>query len=951
MSKAIRQILDKYQQEINVVGSEFLLGSVDIDKHQYELVICSVKDLLVNDLILKKKERILLISIALVQFAIKEFHSGHFWEEFAFKVDLDESVVQRICKRSFENCCSLYSLYFHIGKKNKGYVTSILLHSILIEASSDKFMEFLSELYFKDLEEDYVTEEVQGLTQYMHKLFSRYVDEDDINLNIQGSKMTIANQQLPKSFRIAFVKSPSIVAPVIGRLLFYVDKIHYNESFEYKMNDRFDEYFQNHKKAWTRISDSNKRRSRKTDGQKRYHVAQYILLDKKLHLVIPRQIIDSEYIENAIFVEINTKKGNIHRSRLFITQSKLFFKSEEKVIRVDDFYPEITYKITSGEEIIYNSKNLLYRDFIVFDFEGREINPKKVTSQPYKIVTKRSAKIISDTSRSQIIFQSNYKMLTMYFDEDSYVIINGKILSTKSFFMGSGLDKEFRNLDVEIVDSFNNRYDVYSRIPKIRIWVSNRSNIESFIASINGHNIRIKDIASHEMIQIEDGSGDSLVVLKVNEGILTNNNPFSITIREKGKSKLYVDERVFILKSFEYKFSKDFYYQNSTAHLIKMSSNEVQFLNDKTFPLSIDLIKNEKLIVDIIFKDDRYSLHINLPVIKWNIGLLSSDCIDSKYIWWGDFQVKELNLISPIVPKALIAKYDGEYERLDFKKKGFSYQFDLSCLFKSLNKRSVELEVVYSNFRLPITTVIFKPRITNLDVSVYDEEFAVGLFASWQFVGKGDVFADVICKPSNHLIKTYNIENNCGIVDKYVKLSQNDHILRVYIKEQDDFFGESEKKIILAQKEFVVGDELIYRSNMEGVCISKCICDSNEYKMKNFYIENIKKDYDKESYYGNLVHYYYDRTFAKWKKWIYYECNPICLTHREALHNGNHIFRVYDKKLRSLILDLETNNINPKKRINNRFRYRHISKFIVDLSWKEKENVTGSCKSIKEHNR
>jgi uncharacterized protein YejL (UPF0352 family) len=61
-------------------------------------------------------------------------------------------------------------------------------------------------VYYRDLEEDYIDKEVEDLIQYMCQLFTKHLEDDDISLIVQGSKLTIANQQLPKAFRIAFVK-------------------------------------------------------------------------------------------------------------------------------------------------------------------------------------------------------------------------------------------------------------------------------------------------------------------------------------------------------------------------------------------------------------------------------------------------------------------------------------------------------------------------------------------------------------------------------------------------------------------------------------------------------------------------------------------------------------------------------------------------------------------------
>ena len=233
----------RIQECIEKEGKEFLLGLIKLPDKQYETVLKYASALIKKEKLVYMRERNIIIAVALVFYAVKDFQGKQFWEGFSKKISADEMQVQKICKPAFENFCRSNSLYFHIGRKNKGYVTSILTHAIIPKTSIDKFLEFLEDIYFKDLEESYEQEEVEQLVEYMHRLFSKFLEEDDIQLNIQGSKMTIARQQLPKAFRIAFVKSAGIVAPIIENYLFYMHELNYSRDISYSFNTRFDNYF------------------------------------------------------------------------------------------------------------------------------------------------------------------------------------------------------------------------------------------------------------------------------------------------------------------------------------------------------------------------------------------------------------------------------------------------------------------------------------------------------------------------------------------------------------------------------------------------------------------------------------------------------------------------------------------------------------------------------------
>jgi hypothetical protein len=205
-SQKVERILNTVKERIADHSDEFLVGLIEIDNTSYcELMDCA-RSLIKKEIYVSKDEKSTIISIALVFFAINDFQNGKFWNEFASRLNVDEDEAMKVGKNSFEDFCEKNGLYFHIGNKNKGFVTSILTHAILPNASMIKFFEFLHDVYYRDLEEDYIDKEVEDLIQYMCQLFTKHLEDDDISLIVQGSKLTIANQQLPKAFRIAFVK-------------------------------------------------------------------------------------------------------------------------------------------------------------------------------------------------------------------------------------------------------------------------------------------------------------------------------------------------------------------------------------------------------------------------------------------------------------------------------------------------------------------------------------------------------------------------------------------------------------------------------------------------------------------------------------------------------------------------------------------------------------------------
>lgn len=107
---------------INEYKEEFLIGIVEIDEESYLEILNFSKSLISKEVFVSNKEKYEIISIALVNFAIREYQNGQFQHEFASKLDLDESDVIKIGRQSIEEFCNKRGLYFHIGNKNKTLV-------------------------------------------------------------------------------------------------------------------------------------------------------------------------------------------------------------------------------------------------------------------------------------------------------------------------------------------------------------------------------------------------------------------------------------------------------------------------------------------------------------------------------------------------------------------------------------------------------------------------------------------------------------------------------------------------------------------------------------------------------------------------------------------------------------------------------------------------------------
>jgi len=929
-SERIIQLLKKIENDIKYYNREYLIGMFELDDELYEEVICLARDLINRDKYLLKEEKNAIISVALVNFAIKDYQNGQFWHEVAEKLNIDVYEVMKVCKKAFETYCIKKGLYFHIGHKNKGYVTSILVHAIIPNSSLVKFIEFLQDLYFKDLEEDYIDQEVEELIQYMHRLFSKYLEDEDINLIVQGSKMTIARQQLPKSFRIAFVKSPSIVVPIIERLLFYTNQKNYGELIEYLEKNRFDFFFSKYEYS-NKDTISNGSKKQKQDGIiKRFHTAQYYYEDTNIYLQLPRQIIESDFVDKELFVEVLFNDQVEIVERLLLIKSRLLFKTEQITIHIPRFNNKISYRIMSGDTVIYSSQAVLFREFIIFDLQGNEINPKKLTDEPVKIITQLEDDVLTDDAEIIVEYYSNYRITTAYLNEESVLLINDKVITTNTAAVKNEIDRSFIYKGVRIEDGFK-VYQVYSKVPSIIIRVPFRKSEEDYIVSLNKQNYLMTEISNIEMKDIYDGSGDLLAKINFFDSAIKCNIPIHLEIREKGSNRVYLEEDFIVLKCLKYEFDKNYYYNEKEAKIIELECKGIQFTTKYKLPMTINIKKNKELRKEILIDNKKYYFVIEVPVLSWRFGNIDSGMKYSDNIWWENLGDYTLYIKFPNEPSKLYIVTSQGCEKIQGKLIRDEYKFSLHYLFQVTKQEPITLGVRIGNNDELITTIHFEPCIKNFLISYYDNRHLIsGLYGSWYFLGKGKLFVDVIYSANSMVIKKYELDQLDNLIDRDIELYYGEHEIEIYQIEEDDFFGETASKKVLLHEKFIVGDPVIVKCKNKILKGKKCISDSIEFDIRNFYLKDVKFAKKRGYYEATGLYYIRDRNTGKEREWFFTRYNPFILKPIN-IETNELSFEIVDRDEDGLIYDIKTSHINPKEENGDESRYKLIDSVIFEI--------------------
>lgn len=927
----ISNLIYRVEKGIREYGPELLLGSIEISEDEYQHLKILATDFIEYDNNQFRNKKSAIISLALINFAIREYENGQFWNETADKFNCDRRSIEREGKAAIEKFLAENRLYFHVGNVNKGYVTTILAHGIIPNSSLTRFLDFLQDLYFKDLEEDYNDKEVDELLQYMLRLFTKSLDDEDLSITVQGSKMTIARQQLPKPFRIAYVKSSFIVIPIIERLLYYINQKNYGEYIEYLAEDRFDLFFSKLSNFETNSLVQRKRKVQANSGYiKKFHTAQYLFEKDELKLVLPRQIIESEHVAEQLYVEVMLG-GNIKIiEELILTKSRIIFKTEQTIINLPEFHNEISYRLLSGNNIIYSSKQSLYREFIMVDFDGNEKQPKNISDETIKIIAANDTDIETDDAEKIVNHYSNFKVVTLFLNEDTLIYINDKVLSTNVASVTTCIDNssKYNGASIEYLEE---EYSTFSKNPKFKFRIRYGKAISDYIISINTQNYSLDDACIYEISDILDGIGDVLALFTIKNEFVKYADPVRVIIREKGTNLVYLQENIFIMSSLNYSFNKAYYYKEKEATLLELAADNIELVSINHLPLKINIKKQTICKVLVKFQAIEYILNIKIPKLNWRLGSFSSEIQSSNHIWWEDISEKQIYIDFPYKSDYLHLVTDSRYEILQGKKVDERYRFTIGQFLQKGSDKSLTLGVMVNGVEETITNIYFEPRIVDFNYKYnHNNHFFSGLYAGWEFCGTGELFAELKYLSTSSVIKTYHLQSYENIIDKDLFLYYGEHEIVFYQLIKDNFFGGNPEKVELLQEKFIVGDTVLGKCKNKILKGIECICDSEKYKLGNFYLRDLRFGNRRGYYVATGFYYINDRDTGEIREWFFTRYNPFIL--KCTNFKSNEIeFEILDHEEDGLIYDSNTMHINPKLPNNNRDRYKLVDTIVVQI--------------------
>jgi hypothetical protein len=255
------------------------------------------------------------------------------------------------------------------ANKKTRIINVALANAIVPSHFLKSFFEFIYDIYKLNFEYD-ISEDLYEDFKFVYEglRYSMLSDGDDIQVNvtkksyklIKSTKQLIAN---PK-YIDAVIKLSIIVVRLIDKKVWNKEVKVYNP------------YLKQGYEGWlmTLKDDKDaKRRHTRSEFRSRWE-PKYILDNNNVYIVPPIHRVKAQYDYRDIRIAVKNGNEIIYTNKTpDIREIIGGYQISANRILLNKPLGEVTYLLLAGEEIIYDSKSRLYRDFLVFDEKGNEI--------------------------------------------------------------------------------------------------------------------------------------------------------------------------------------------------------------------------------------------------------------------------------------------------------------------------------------------------------------------------------------------------------------------------------------------------------------------------------------------------------------------------------------------------------------------------------------------------
>lgn len=312
-----------------------------------------------------------IVVVSLVLIAMLEYDGNYYDSVRATYQDLYAKYSEQKVEGKIRSILSKYKKQSESGSRSR-IINVALENAIVPQTFLSAFFEFIFDIYKLNFEYDLPEEPYEDFRFVFEGLRNNMLsDGDDISINVTQKtyKLIAATKQLigREDGLDAVIKLSIIIVKLIDRRFW--DK-------EVKI---FNPYLKVGYEGWEKtlkesIRGGYERKKSDSELRSRWHL-KFLMLNNSVYLYPPAHRVKSQYDYRDIAVVVLNDGEELYRNnRCDIREIIGGYQVNIEKIEITKPLGKLTYRLIAGDEIIYDSRDKLYRNCIVFNNEGQEVS-------------------------------------------------------------------------------------------------------------------------------------------------------------------------------------------------------------------------------------------------------------------------------------------------------------------------------------------------------------------------------------------------------------------------------------------------------------------------------------------------------------------------------------------------------------------------------------------------
>lgn len=664
-------------------------------------------------------------------------------------------------------------------------------------------------------------------------------DEDDLILNV-----THKTYRLIKTTKELILDETQISSLI--ELSVEVLKIIDNFYWSNDTNDIENEYYKYGFENWKNKSEKDIKESKIKDSKlvSRWE-PEFKLINTQVYLSIPNHKIKSHYNYKKLKIEIFNDDIKIYENNTPDVYDIIggYRIEQNENVKIDKPLGKVRYILSCDDEIIYDSKQKLYKDYIFFNESGSELK----NNRDYKGLAILCSKE-ENTDMQKSFMCGDYILSYKSVNFGDYIKVNNEIFNFSTILNPGIIGKE--KVGKVIIDGI--KQNVYEEIEGI-VYESKKTS-SNIVIIINNERHKLSDFEYEEKMRGLYYNYFIKLQLK--------NNIYSLNIEE-------LENGFYICKEkFNFVLDKEF-----NLYIEESNVNEyletITFL-DKKYIKAINYDKED--INNLLFENDNIEFIIpnGLCVYKLDNNRWADLKDSNNYIWIDDINAYSNLRISGFEFTSVQVKDESTNLLTTYYPSVQEYYYDISIgsLRSYYSHKFIYLDFYNEDKKLGFLKVYCKCFINEKLTNIYFDKDDNKYYGIINYYGKGNIIAKVT-DSKNEIIYEKQLMNNDKIELESLRSFEN-YKLEI-LEKKSGFTLQSNNVLYIKNIKYYSLDDFvgryfqIYAVNYDQKIMGKYIEKTRN--LYNTYLE-ITKQVDKSNFIGNVYIY-------KGKKKYVDKVNPV----------------------------------------------------------------------------